>query len=77
MTFRRFHLVRTADITGISGTGTVAEGAQFSDGTVVLRWLSAGTADHVRPTTVVHDDIDSVIGLHGHSGATQVEWIDE
>ena len=75
---RRFHLHRRSDITGISGTGKVAEGVQFSDGTVVVRWLIAGTVrpSHVRPTTVVHDDIDSVIGLHGHNGATEVIWED-
>jgi hypothetical protein len=75
---RRFNLHRRSDITGISGTGTVAEGVQFTDGTVVLRWLKAGTArpNHVKPTTVVHDDIESVIGLHGHDGATEIYWID-
>ena len=78
MTSRRFHLHRRSGITGISGTGTVAEGIQFSDGTVVLRWLTVGTArpDHVRPTTVIHDDIVSVLGLHGHNGATEVIWDD-
>lgn len=73
---RTFRLVRHQDVTGISGTGTVAEGVEFTDGTVVLRWLKAGTArpDHVRPTTVLHDDVESVIGLHSHNGATQIEW---
>jgi hypothetical protein len=75
---RTFMLVRGEDVTGISGTGIVAEGVEWSDGTVVLRWLKAGTArpDHVRPTTVLHDDIDSVIGLHSHDGRTQVVWAD-
>lgn len=75
---RRFQLVRHADVTGISGTGVVAEGVQFTDGTVVVRWLKTGTTrpEHVKPTTVVHDDIASVIGLHGHGGATVVEWLD-
>lgn len=34
---RLFTLERTIDITGISGTGIVAEGIQFSDGTVAMR----------------------------------------
>lgn len=74
--FRRFRMVRKDDVSGISGTGIVAEGVQFSDGTTVVRWLKAGTArpDHVKPTTVVHDDVESVIGLHGHGGATWLEW---
>ena len=75
---RRFNLVRDTDVTGISGTGVVAEGVEFTDGTVVMRWVKAGTTrpDHVRPTTVVHDDIESVVGLHGHNGATRVDWLD-
>ena len=75
---QRFNLHRRSDVTGISGTGVVAEGIQFSDGTVVLRWLKAGTVrpDDVKPTTVIHDDIDSVVGLHGHNGATEVVWDD-
>lgn len=74
---RAFNLVRNTDVTGISGTGVVAEGVEFSDGTTVLRWLPAGTArpDHVRPTTVIHDSIESVIGLHGHDGATRVQYL--
>lgn len=69
-------LVRDEDVTGISGTGIVAELVEFTDGTVVMRWLKAGTArpDHVKPTTVLHDDVDSVLGLHGHNGATRIEW---
>ena len=75
---KRFYLDRQQDVTGISGTGTVAEGIQFTDGTVVVRWLPAGTArpDHVKPTTVIHPDIESVIGLHGHNGSTQIVWLD-
>ncbi len=74
---RAFRLVREVDVTGISGAGVVAEGVEFSDGTTVLRWLKAGTArpEHVKPTTVVHDDVESVIGLHGHNGATHIEWV--
>lgn len=66
-----FQLHRTEDISGISGTGTVAEGVQFTDGTVAVRWLNKD----IRPTTVIHDDIESVITLHGHGGATQVVWL--
>lgn len=75
---RRFHLIRDMDVTGISGTGVVAEGVEFTDGTTVLRWLSAGTArpDVVRPTTVVHESVASVLALHGHGGATRVEFLE-
>lgn len=73
---RAFELQRDVDVTGISGIGVVAEGVEFSDGTVALRWLPAGTArpDKVRPTTVLHEDIDSVQALHSHDGKTRVVW---
>lgn len=76
---RRFLLHRRTDATGISGTGDVAEGVQFTDGTAVVRWRRSGTArpDRVKPTTVVHDDVDSVTALHGHDGATSVVWLDD
>ena len=79
--FGRFLLVRDVDVTGISGTGVVAEGVEYSDGTVVLRWLEAGVpevhkARGVRPTTVVHESVAAVEALHGHGGATHVEWVD-
>ncbi len=68
---RRFRLVRDEDVSGVSGTGVVAQGVEFDDGTVVMRWLSA------LPTTVVHDrGIESVVGIHGHEGRTRVEWLD-
>lgn len=78
---RRFRLVRRQDQTGMSGTGVVAEGVQFTDGTVVMRWClqKFGVAQQqvIKPTTVLHDDVDSVIGLHGHNGMTTVEWLDD
>ncbi|TCO40953.1 hypothetical protein EV646_11644 [Kribbella antiqua] len=70
MTSRRFRLIRHHDVSGVSGTGPVAEGVQFTDGAVALRWYG----DY--PTTTVWDGIESVIAIHGHGGATEVEWID-
>ena len=70
MTSRRFRLIRHHDVSGVSGTGPVAEGVQFTDGAVALRWYG----DY--PTTTVWDGIESVVAIHGHGGATEVEWID-
>lgn len=68
---RAFRLVREVDVSGVSGTGAVAEGIEFSDGTVVLRWLSDW------PTSVVFHQrgIESVEKVHGHGGATRIEYI--
>lgn len=67
----RFELHRDTDVTGISGTGPVAEGVEFSDGRVALRWC---TGEH--RSTVLWDDIRSVEAIHGHNGATRLVWID-
>lgn len=68
---RRFHLLRIEDETGTSGKGVVAEGVRFTDGTVAVRWMSS------TPTTVIHDNIESVMKIHGHQGKTQVVWKDD
>jgi hypothetical protein len=67
---RAFVLQRDEDVTGVSGTGVVAEGVAFSDGTVALRWTSEW------PTSVVFHErgIESVEAVHGHDGRTQVAW---
>ncbi len=67
---RRFNLVRAVDATGISGTGNVAHGVQFEDGSCVMRWLTSTRS------TVFYDSIEDVIIIHGHLGQTVVEWID-
>lgn len=69
---KRFELHRTTDVSGISGTGTVAEGVAFTDGTVVLRWKTEW------PTSVVFHDrgIEAVQAVHGHGGATRIVWLD-
>jgi len=69
---RRFVLDRAVDVSGVSGTGVVAEGVAFSDGTVALRWVTEW------PTSVVFHDrgIEAVEHVHGHGGATSVRWLD-
>ena len=76
---RRFHLQRDVDHSGMSGTGIVAEGVEFTDGTTVVRWRETATARAhagVKPTTVVFPDAAAVEALHGHGGATRLVWDD-
>jgi hypothetical protein len=68
---RTFELQRDEDPTGISGTGKVAEGIEFEDGTVAIRWLSE------RRSTVFHENIDNVYAIHGHKGMTRIVWVGE
>lgn len=69
---RRFVLFRAQDVSGVSGTGIVADGVEFPDGTVALRWRGPW------PTSVVFHDrgLEAVTHIHGHGGATRVEFID-
>lgn len=79
MTARPFVLQRDADATGVSGTGVVAEGVEFSDGVVALRWLvPPGRQGSGYPTSVVFHDrgMESVRAIHGHNGQTRVLYMD-
>ncbi|MGW3153656.1 hypothetical protein [Streptomyces sp. NPDC001089] len=67
----RFYLVRTQDLTGVSGTGRVAGGVIFPDGTVAMRW-NTGVA-----STALYGSIADVETIHGHNGATVVALVDE
>ena len=67
---RTFLLVRGCDVSGVSGTGIVAEGVEFTDGTVVLRWLR-------RPNgTGLYASLKDMLEVHGHGGLTCVRWIE-
>jgi len=64
---RIFKLIRGEDITGVSGTGHVADGVLWSDGTATVRWRG----EH--PSTVSWDRGQvSIQHVHGHGGATKV-----
>jgi hypothetical protein len=65
---RTFRLERREDVSKVSGTGTVAEGVEFSDGRVAMRWLSQ------RPTTTLFESIEDLIWIHGHGGTTEVVY---
>jgi hypothetical protein len=68
---RRFYLYRSVDITGVSGTGVIAEGIEFSDGRVALKWRSK------TPSVIVYMDMADMLIVHGHNGNTTVHWVDE
>jgi hypothetical protein len=69
MTGATFTIHRDRDISGVSGTGTVAEGWESSSGEwVIVLWLSA------TPSLEIHSDIRHVEAIHGHGGATRIVW---
>ena len=67
---RRFVLERKEDVTGISGTGIVAEGCLFDNGKVSLSWLTEVTS------VCVYDSLADVEAIHGHQGSTVIVFVD-
>jgi len=65
---RLFDLERIEDVSGISGNGVVAQGVEFDDGTIVMRWVTAH-----RSTSFYSSEKD-LIAIHGHAGRTVVRW---
>lgn len=63
---RNFQLVRDEDASGVSGTGLVAEGVEFSSGMVAVTWLSQFSAVNVYANMRVVEE------LHGHDGKTRI-----
>lgn len=61
-----FDLVRDEDETGISGTGTVAHGVIFGDGSCVMRWLTEHTS------TAFYASEADLVAIHGHAGRTRL-----
>lgn len=67
---RRFNLVRSEDVSGISGIGIVAEGAEFHDGQCMVSWFGR------HHCVSIWHSIKDVEHIHGHGGLTTVEWLD-
>jgi hypothetical protein len=68
--FKRFHLMRDKDVSGVSGTGIVACGVVFPDHSAVVKWLSEVHS------TIFYTSISEVEKIHGHGGSTKIEYID-
>ncbi len=69
---RRFQLHRDVDESGVSGTGIVSEGIEFTGGKCALTWLTKSLG-----SVEVCDNIKVVEELHAHGGKTRIIWIDK
>lgn len=67
---RRLILKRAQDDSGVSGTGIVAEGVEFSNGQVVIAWYGHKNSIAIYPNRKILEEI------HGHEGHTSIEIID-
>ncbi len=57
---RRFLMERERDVSGVSGTGVVLEGVQFSTGVVVIHWLTPPP----RGSISVFDSLGQFLSIH-------------
>ncbi len=57
---RRFTMGREVDYSGVSGTGIVLEGVQFSTGVVVIHWLTPPP----RGSISIFDSLDQFLAIH-------------
>lgn len=64
-------LYRHKDVNGISGVGHVAEGVEFSDGRVAMRWIATTLR-----STGIYDSLDDMLSIHGHDGRTEIHFTD-
>lgn len=68
---RRFHLDRHVDVSGVSGTGRVAEGVLFEHtGQLVMCWLTECSS------IAVYQSVDDLERIHLHDGKTSLVWQD-
>ena len=69
---RRFVVFRKHDVSGVSGTGVIAEGICFPNGKTVMHWITPG-----KPQSMgVYESPEELIEIHGHEGATELVWVD-
>ncbi len=72
MAAKVFYLVRIEDPSGISGTGIIAEGAQWSQGDATVKWNSEYPCFQWWPKGWQHTDV-----IHRHGGRTKIVWADD
>jgi hypothetical protein len=71
---RRFHLQRDTDPTGISGTGRIADGIAWTDGTATIQWLGErpSITTWYRPGAGMSDA--EWVHTHGFTTDTRIVW---
>ncbi len=74
---RRGIVIRTVDVTGISGLGHIVEFCKFSDGATAWRWL--GGPPQNQPKWEFYDNPGTAPfeQISGHNGNTEIVFIDD
>lgn len=67
---KTFQLYRKHDISGVSGTGLIAEGCEFTFGRVCVCWLGS------QKSIVLWDSIEDLKKVNCHNGSTVIKYLD-
>lgn len=64
-----YEMVRDVDVSGVSGTGPVAEVVEFQNG-----WVAVAFYDYTAgvPNVIVYSSIEDAEKIHGHGGLTSI-----
>jgi hypothetical protein len=68
---KRGYLERHEDVSGVSGTGNVAELAIGSNGKVAIFWPGPDSSVNV------FDSLQAIKNVHGHNGKTDIVILDD
>lgn len=68
---RTFKFLRTQDVSGVSGTGVVAEGVVFTNGKCAVTWYGK------LASVTVYNSFEECAAIHGHGGGTRFEFDNE
>lgn len=66
-------LIRLEDVSGVSGTGIVADVIQLRTGKVIVSWLpSQSNVSQIE----IFDSEQDLLAIHGHEGKTDLIWME-
>ncbi|MEV5911093.1 hypothetical protein AB0M00_19595 [Streptomyces chartreusis] len=68
----RLYFRRHQDVSGVSGEGRIADGVQWPDGTVSIRWRGPHPKIDFCDRGVVTAEF-----VHGHAGLTEIVYLDQ
>lgn len=68
---KKFYLTRFEDVSGVSGTGRVARGIEFDDGSVIMQWNTS------HQSIGLYWSMEHLIDIHGHEGRAVIEYTDD
>lgn len=64
-----YKFIREQDVSGISGTGYVADVVEFEDGTCVMHW-------NTNPSSTAHyDSVNDLMKIHSHDGRAKLQAV--